>query len=80
MSNYQKIEFIIIYVNVKFNLNRYKYHGHENTHVNLPLHIHVGELKKNEVVIKMEIIKLGNEVVVSKLFLELSRDNHTIRS
>jgi hypothetical protein len=28
----------------------------------LPFRIHVGELKKNEVVIKMEIIKLGNEV------------------
>jgi hypothetical protein len=45
MSNYQKNKFIIIYVNVKFNLNWYKYHGHENTLVNLPFHIHVGELK-----------------------------------
>jgi hypothetical protein len=34
---------------------------------NLPLHIHDGELKKKDVVIKMEIIKLGNEVVVSKI-------------
>jgi len=67
MSKYQKIDFIIIYVNIKFNLNRYKYHGHENTHVNLPLHIHDGELRKNNLVIKMEIIKLGNEVVVSKI-------------
>jgi hypothetical protein len=33
----------------------------------LPFHIRVGELKKNEVVIKMEIIKLGNEVTVSKI-------------
>jgi hypothetical protein len=39
------------------------------SHVNLPFHIHVGELKKNEVVIKMKIIKLGNEVVVSKVVL-----------
>ncbi len=31
MSNYQKIEFIIIHGNVKFNLNWYKYHGHEKT-------------------------------------------------
>jgi hypothetical protein len=35
-----------------------KYYGHENIHVNLPFHIHVGEKGKHEVV------KLGNEVIV----------------
>jgi hypothetical protein len=34
--------FFIIYVNVKFNLKYYTFHGHENTHDNLFLNIHVG--------------------------------------
>jgi len=42
MISYSFQWFIIIYVNVKFNLNQYKYHGHEKTHVNFPFHIHVG--------------------------------------
>jgi hypothetical protein len=31
-----------MYVNVKFNLNLNKYHGHENAHVNLLFNIDVG--------------------------------------
>jgi hypothetical protein len=34
--------FSYIYVNVKFNLNKYTFHQHENTHVNLFFYIHVG--------------------------------------
>ncbi len=33
--------FVIYFVNVKFNLNQYTFHGHEKTHVNLFFHIHV---------------------------------------
>ncbi len=39
MFSYDIQQFIIIYVNVKFNLNLYKYHGHENAHDNLPFPI-----------------------------------------
>jgi hypothetical protein len=38
--------FIIININVKFNLNQCKYHEHEKEHVTLPFHIYVGEYKK----------------------------------
>jgi hypothetical protein len=31
----------LFYVNVKFNLNLFTFHGHENIHVNLFFHIHV---------------------------------------
>ncbi len=36
MSPYGFQQFIIIYVNVKFNLNSYKQHGHQHAHVNFP--------------------------------------------
>ncbi len=35
MFSYGFQQFIIIYVNVKFYLNEYKNHGHENAHDNL---------------------------------------------
>jgi hypothetical protein len=43
MFSYGFPSFIITYINVKFNLNQYTFHGHEKTHVNLCFHIHVGE-------------------------------------
>jgi hypothetical protein len=33
--------FSYIYVNVKFNLNQYTFHGHEKTHVNFLKNIQV---------------------------------------
>jgi hypothetical protein len=52
IQSYVKL-FIIIYVNVKVNLNQYKYHGHIKVHVNLYFHILVdGPKKRNEIVIR----------------------------
>jgi hypothetical protein len=57
--------FSYIYVNVKFNLIYYTFHGHEKTHVNLFFYIHVVDRKKEQGSFKMEAIirKHGRELL-----------------
>jgi hypothetical protein len=46
MFSYGFQQFIINYVDVKFQLNSYTFHAYEKTHVNLFFHIHVGGYEK----------------------------------
>jgi hypothetical protein len=54
MFSYGFQEFIIVYVNVNFDFNLYKYHGHEKTHVKFALSYPCWWVrKKNEIIIRI---------------------------
>jgi hypothetical protein len=73
MFSYDYQLFIIIYVNVKFYFNQYKYHGHEKAHVNLFFYILLVGKENGKIIIKIKNnYSKRNKIVLQQLFLHVS--------